>query len=261
MGFALRCARFTLKGKNMNALSRILVLSTAAFLVSIPVVAQTVTQQGDTQHTHYSDNPTRVNINANVQEEIAPDTVRLVFAKQIGGKNQQELSETLNKALNAVLKAGKAHSELTLSNGNYGFWKTGEKGELWEMRGEVIVSSTDFEKARAFIGEVGEWMSLDGISFYLSPAKTAEMENKLLEQAAQAFKDKASRVTKAFGAKEYHIDNVRLDAGYGGPQPRMAMAMFKVGAAASLPPNEGLNFECGKVRFSVNADGQISLKN
>lgn len=246
----------------MNALSRILGLSTVAFaLVSSSVFAQTAPQPSGMQNAPYTENLTRVNINANVQEEIAPDAVRLVFAKQISGKNQQELSETLNKALNAVLKAGKAHSELTLSNGNYGFWKTGEKGELWEMRGEVIVTSTDFEKARAFIGEVSEWVSLDGISFYLSPAKTAEMENKLLEQAAQAFKDKASRVTKAFGAKDYHIDNVRLDAGYGGPQPRMAMAMFKAGAAASLPPNEGLNFEGGKVRFSVNADGQISLKN
>lgn len=245
----------------MNALSRILVLSTATFLVITPVVAQTVTPQANTQHTHYSDNPTRVNINANVQEEIAPDTVRLVFAKQISGKNQQELSEALNKALNAVLKAGKTHSELTLSNGNYGFWKTGEKGELWEMRGEVIVTSMDFEKAQAFIGEVSEWMSLDGISFYLSPAKTTEIENKLLEQATQAFKDKASRITKAFGANDYHIDNVHLDASYGGPQPRMAMVMFKARVEASLPSNEGVSFESGKVRFSVNANGQISLKN
>lgn len=242
----------------MTTIQRLFALSAVSLaLLQTPAMAQTTAEPATTAKVQKE---TTIYLVATVQEEADADMVRFTLSKQLSGENQQSLTEELNKAINAVLEKGKADPELTVANGDYGFWSAGEKGKdiLWEMRGEVVVTTKNFEKAREFIAATKEHMTLDGIRFYLSDEAKKKVESGLITKAAEAFREKAQATAKAFGHQDYRIESVRLDMN-AGQDTRMLRAM---GAAASAKAYSAdtVELSSGKVTVTVLADGSIALQ-
>ncbi|WP_071058420.1 SIMPL domain-containing protein [Pelistega sp. MC2] len=240
----------------MKTIIKVLALSTIAMVAwQSGVLAQT-----EMTTNKPANDQTVINLSASVQEEVKPDVVRLTLSKQLQGTNQQELTTQLNKAINAVLEKGKADPDLTIRNGDYGFWSVGDKEKeiSWVMRGEVIVTSKDFAKAQAFIAMNKDMMTLDNIQFILSEESRNKVEEKLIANVAEAFNKKASAVAKAFGSQTYHINSIQLNNN-AGRQPRMYAAAAAT-TYSSKSADDAVNLEGGKVEVNVTADGQISLR-
>jgi predicted secreted protein len=97
-------------------------------------------------------------------------------------------------------------------------------------------------------------MPIANLAFFVSPKARAAKEAALLEQAAQAFRDRAQALTTAFGYTAYDIKEINL--GGSGAQyeaaPRvMAMA---AGAQSKVP------LEAGTEMVSVSVQGSIFLR-
>lgn len=241
----------------MSTIHRLLALSAMSFaLWQAPAMAQVTTD--NTTATVKKD--TTIYLVASVQEEVDADMVRFTLSKQLSGENQQALTEELNKAINAVIEKGKADKDLVIANGDYGFWSAGEKGKniLWEMRGEVVVTTKNFEKAREFIAATKEHMTLDGIRFFLSDEAKKKVESSLITKAAEAFREKAQATTKAFGHQDYRIESVRLDMNAG--QDTRMLRAAGVAASAKSYSADTVELSSGKVNVTVSADGSIVLR-
>lgn len=234
-------------------LKRTVFISSLLLVLSQTVCAQQAVNSPSTeQHTLL------LNLSASAQKEVDADTVRLVFTKQLIGDNQQQLTESLNKSINAVIDKGKRIPALQVSNGDYGFWQTSEKGKniQWEMRGQVIVTSKDFQKARDFIATVKDDMSLDGIQFFLSEEARKKIEDGLITEAAEKFKSKANVAVKSFGFSQYRVKNINLgDAPV--RMPRFVGVNMLMSKAATSYEGDSVELSGTKIPVSLTIDGTV----
>lgn len=233
-------------------LKRACVLGGLALMLSQPVMAQQVTADAEPKNHSMI-----LNLNTSVQKEVDADTVRLVFSKQLVGDNQQQLTQALNQSINAVIEKGKKIPALQVSNGDYGFWQTSEKGKdiRWEMRGEVVVISKDFQKAQDFIATVKDDMTLDGIQFFLSDEARKKIEASLITQAAEDFKTKAETTIKSFGFHQYRVKSINL-----GDVPTMRMPrMVGMNMMSKAAAYEGNSVELSgtKIPVSLGIEGTV----
>ena len=158
-----------------------------------------------------------------------------------------------------MIDLAKKEPALTVKTGNYSFWNNTEKDKsTWIVRGEVLVTSEDFEKVRALITQASGTMNLDGINFSLSDTKRKESEARLIGKAAEAFRERASSVATAFGAKDYSIQKVNVQTsrviGNGD--------MVYRASAKSLSSygGEPVQLSSGKVSVQVMTEGEIALR-
>jgi predicted secreted protein len=101
-----------------------------------------------------------------------------------------------------------------------------------------------------------ERLQVGSIHFSVSPARRAEVEDKLIAQALDAFKQRAELVRKQLAAKGYRLVNVSINTGDAQPVPPMrGMAMEAMDNAASPPA-----LEAGTSVLSVNVGGMIELQ-
>lgn len=201
----------------------------------------------------------KVSISSDVQEDVDADIVRLTLSKQLEGGDQKALSDELNKAINSVIEKAKKDPAFVVQTGNYSFWaNTGKNQSDWVVRGEVIITSKDFEKARALVGQTATDMNLDGINFSLSDAKRKESEDRLIEKAASAFRERAKSVSNAFGASDYTITRVNVQtSGVMGGNDMVYRAQAK---GISSYSGEPVQLSSGKVTVNITTEGEIVLR-
>jgi len=100
-------------------------------------------------------------------------------------------------------------------------------------------------------------MPIANIDFSLSPEARAAEEERLLQEAADAFSKRAEAAAKAFGFSAYDIRKIDL-GGSGtvyskGPEMAMARAAFSADAA---PPA----LEAGTATVTVSVQGEVALR-
>jgi predicted secreted protein len=192
----------------------------------------------------------QASLQAEAAAEVSQDTVRITLATEISDASQAAVAQALNKTLDEVMQKAKGHERIKASSGNYRVWPMNDKdGKItnWRGRGEIVLESADFAAASELASSLSERMPIANLAFFVSP-------KALLEQAAQAFRDRAQALTTAFGYTAYDIKEINL--GGSGAQyeaaPRvMAMA---AGAQSKVP------LEAGTEMVSVSVQGSIFLR-
>src|SRR5690606_7672450 len=108
----------------------------------------------------------------------------------------------------------------------------------WRGRAEVVLESEDLPAASALAAKLAEHMPISNIGFSLSPKARAAEEKRLLDEAADAFSQRATDAAKAFGFSGYTIR--KIDLGGSGTvyskRPEMAMAARASFAGDAAPP-------------------------
>jgi predicted secreted protein len=199
----------------------------------------------------------QASLQAEAAAEVSQDTVRITLATEISDASQAAVAQALNKTLDEVMQKAKWHERIKASSGNYRVWPMNDKdGKItnWRGRGEIVLESADFAAASELASSLSERMPIANLAFFVSPKARAAKEAALLEQAAQAFRDRAQALTTAFGYTAYDIKEINL--GGSGAQyeaaPRvMAMA---AGAQSKVP------LEAGTEMVSVSVQGSIFLR-
>jgi predicted secreted protein len=110
----------------------------------------------------------------------------------------------------------------------------------WRVRGEVVLESDRIRELAQLGGRLGERMQLSGVQFRLSAARRKAEEQRLLGEAAQAFRDRAAAAAEAFGYRSFEMKQLSLRAGAEPPpRPMMAARASAELAAAPLPAEGG----------------------
>jgi predicted secreted protein len=99
-------------------------------------------------------------------------------------------------------------------------------------------------------------MQVQNINFTLSREARTAAEAKLMDQAVNAFREKAQTSTKLFGYSSYTIRDVHVGANNvpPGPRPMMRMAAMAADAAPVPVPIEG-----GKAQVTVTVSGAVQM--
>lgn len=201
----------------------------------------------------------QMTLQANAYEELKQDTVVITISAEVETPDQASAGKKLNALLDDLMKRAKGKPEVTARTGNYRVWPNNNgKGKVvnWHGEGSIVLESMDFAAASALAGDLGDKSAISNIAFTLSRKGREAAERRLLNQAAQAFRERALAAASAFGFSGYRIQKLELGgAGAMPPRPYMAMAkgaMAEARADVPLVPD--------MITVSVDVTGTIVLQ-
>ena len=201
---------------------------------------------------HYN----QVHLQSRQSESVSNDTMHVTLGTHAEQRDPASLARKINEDMEWALSKAKQVKGVKVSTGSYQTWPITNKNITTGWRGQqrLELESKDTESLARLAGELQDRLQIKSMNFTVSDDKRMAVENRLIEAALNAFKDRARIVGDNLQANGYRI--VEINIGTSGQVPpvvykaRMAMAM-----EASAP----VAVEGGESDIQVTVDGTIEL--
>jgi predicted secreted protein len=199
----------------------------------------------------------RINLDARASEEADNDVMRATLFVEMEDTDAGRLAEKVNQASNDALKMAKGFAGLRTKTSGYSTYPVTDKNKIarWRSRSEIAVEGEDFRRMSDAIGKLQAIMQLGAVSFSVSPAKRAKIEEALTQSAIAEFLRKADAATKGFRGSKYTVLEATISADGGNMPPPRPMVMMKSMSSDAPAPD----FEGGSSRITVTINGAILI--
>lgn len=200
-----------------------------------------------------------VDVSAAAAASAPNDLARAVVFTEVSGSSPKVLARQVNDRIAAAIADAKRYPTIKVQSGGVitqPHYSRAGRIENWQMRSELVLESKDTEGLSELIGKLQNTLSVAQVQ-YLPAADTRKAaEDRAVEQAIAAFKERASLVGKSLG-KTYSIKQLTVHTGHYQPPVRMlkAVPMMAVAEDAAMP------MEAGESEVRVQVSGQIELAN
>lgn len=187
------------------------------------------------------------------------DRMQAVFSLTAEDDNAARLADRINRNMDGALKTAKTRPKIEVRTGNYQTHPVYGKDKIrrWRATQELILEGTDFAELGTLIGQLQERLQVTSINFSVSPMRRAAVEDELIVQALEAFKQRGELVRKQLAAKGYRLVDVSINTPSGGePVPMMRAATMEMATPSVAPPA----LEAGTSALTVNVSGIIELQ-
>ncbi len=170
--------------------------------------------------------------------------------------NAARLADQINRTMDWAVKTAKVRAKIEVRSGSYRTYPVYDKTKIqrWRATQELLLEGSDFAELGGLIGQLQERLQVTSINFSVSAERRRAVEDELITQALDAFKQRAELVRKQLAAKGYRIVDVAINSGGGQPVPMMRGLAME--AASVAPPA----LEAGTSTLSVNVGGVIELQ-
>jgi predicted secreted protein len=214
---------------------------------------------GMTQPATAAAEPPRYNqIHFQVERSRPVDNDRMQAVLSITAEDDSaaRLADQINRTMDWALKAAKTKAKIETHSGAYQTHPVYDKGKIrrWRATQELRLEGSDFTELGGLIGQLQERLQVTSITFSISAERRRAVEDELITQVLEAFKQRAELVRKQFAAKGYRVVDVSISTGDGQPIPLMR-GMAMEAAAVATPA-----LEAGSSTLSVNVGGNIELQ-
>ena len=205
----------------------------------------------------------RIDLEASAVQRIDNDEMEALLFVEKTASNPKSLTTQINPIIKTALEKAKAYPDVKLAtasqntNPNYDY-KT-QKIQSWSMRSELRLISNNFAAAGELIGALQEsGLQVASIDFKVSDSQRQKVENEMITQVTESFKQRAEVAKESWGAKDFKLVTLAIDSNTNMPaQPYYGDASYAAmeSAAASEPaPIAG-----GEQRIEMVAKGVIEL--
>ena len=186
------------------------------------------------------------------------DRMHAVLSLTAEDDNAARLADQINRTMDAALKTAKARPKIEVRTGSYQTYPVYDKNKIrrWRATQELILEGSDFAELGNLIGQLQEHLQVGSIHFSVSPARRAAVEDELIAQALDAFKQRAELVRKQLTAKGYRIVDASINTGGGQPVPLTRGMAMEAMASSGAPPA----IEAGTSILNVSVGGVIELQ-
>jgi len=201
---------------------------------------------------HYN----QVHLQSQQSEAVSNDTMHVTLGTHAEQRDPASLARKINEDMEWALSKAKQVKGVKVSTGSYQTWPITNKKVTTGWRGQqsLELESKDTESLARLAGELQDRLQIKSMNFTVSDEKRMAVENRLMEGALNAFKDRARIVGDNLQANGYRIVDITIGTSGQTPpvvyKPRMAMAM-----EASAP----VAVEGGESDIRVTVDGTIEL--
>lgn len=208
--------------------------------------------------------PPLVNLQAQARAEVAQDTIEFVMFVQKEGTDQKKVSQEVNQVLKKALEQARRGAEganIKVYSGAFSVSpRYDNEGKItrWQARGEVVLESTEIDRAAALAGTLSDTLSIARMNFRLSKEARAKQEQALTQTAIQAFEQRAQLMTEALGYDHYRLKSLAIESSGGFYQPRRAGGPEMMAMVAS-DQQSSIAAEAGQEEVTVVILGEIYL--
>jgi predicted secreted protein len=154
----------------------------------------------------------RINLDARATEEVDNDVMRAGLFVEMEDADAAKLAEKVNQATNDALKMAKGFAGLRARTSGYSTYPVTDKSKIvrWRSRSEISVEGEDFRRMTDAIGKLQAVMQLGAVSFSVSPAKRAKVEDGLTQSAIAEFLRKAESASTDVPAPDFEAGSSRI---------------------------------------------------
>ena len=175
---------------------------------------------------------------------------------EVGPLNDKVL-EALRKALDSTRGVAGVKARAGSVSTMPVYDKEGQR-TAWRVVGSVILEGTDLKATGDLAGQLSRDLHLASVQYRLTPARRAEAENKLIDEAAAAFRERADRATRALGFKTFELKRVNVQTSTSGPRPPVPMMMRAAVARDAM--SESVPADGGDATIDVTLVGTVRLR-
>jgi predicted secreted protein len=200
-----------------------------------------------------------INLQAEATREVANDEMQATLYTELNEKDAATLANKINSIVNQAMNTAKSYPKVVIKTGGQNTYPVyNDKQQLinWRGRAEVILNSQDFKQTSELIAKLQENMQLGNINFEVSDEQRNQVESELYIEASKAFQQRAKLLLAPWGASNYELVNLQLNANANRPMPIYAAR----GSSFKADSIESQNVEAGNSEITVIANGSIQLK-
>ena len=203
----------------------------------------------------------RVTLAATAEKQIENDTaVAQLFSEREDEQSSVAASE-VNKNITWALERAKNMDSVSVQTTGYHSQPVYQKQKItgWRVRQSIKLESQDTARLGELIGELQQRLSVNLISYTVSPEIREQAENDLIAKALASFDKRARLVTDELGRPGYRI--VRLDiVTSGNPVRPVALQRMALGSPAAAENVSPPTLDRGVQVVRVGVNGIIELK-
>lgn len=167
------------------------------------------------------------------------------------------LADQINTDVSWGLEAAKGEAGVTVRSGGYRTYPMDDpkRAQIRRWRGsqDLVLEARDPRLLSELLGQLQQRLQIRSLDFGVSPQRRRSVEDELVDEALDAFRARAERISRKLGAGQWELVHVRVNTSGSSPHPMQRMAMAE---PAVRPPA----LEAGTSTLTVRADATIELR-
>jgi predicted secreted protein len=198
----------------------------------------------------------QVFLQASARRHIENDRLQVTLAAEAQGKTPTQITGQVNEAMSWAVKKARAAGAVEVSTGSYRTYPVYRDQVIiaWRASQQLLLQGSDITALSELVGELQQRLQVKQMQFTASPEVRSTVENELIGEAMEAFKQRVMTVKKHMDGKDYRIVSLHINTGQ--PTPvvvrEQAMAM-----GAQTAPSPAL--EAGTSEVSVTVSGSVQF--
>ena len=210
---------------------------------------------------HANDNDVRYNqfrLSAQQSESVSNDTMHVTLNTYAEMQDAAKLATRINGEMEWALDIARQYPDVKVSTGSYQTWPVTRKEvtSAWRGQQDLVLESKDTEKLGKLSARLQEKLKIKSMSFSVSDEKRMSVENRLIDAALDAFKQRAEIIGKNLKASGYRFVDVNVGTTAQRP-PVMYQARM---ASVSMEASDSVAVEGGESDIQVTVSGSVELQ-
>ena len=200
----------------------------------------------------------QVRLQSQQTEAVSNDTMHVSMNTYAEMQDPAKLAAKINNDMEWALQQAKQVQGVKINTGSYQTWPITRKEVTtgWRGQQDLVLESADTETLSRLVGQLQDRLQIKSMSFTVSDEKRAEVENRLIDAALDAFKQRAGIIGDNLKASDFRIVEINVNTSTQRP-PMLRQARM---ASMSMEASDAVAVEGGESDVSVTVNGTIELQ-
>lgn len=200
----------------------------------------------------------QVRLQAQQSMPVSNDTMHVTLSTFAEDRDPAKLARQINTDMEWALSLAKSEKEIAVSTGNYQTYPVRHKNEHqgWRGQQDLELEGEDTRRISDLVGKLQERLQVKTIRFSVSDRKRHAVENQLIGQALDAFRERAGIIGDNLQASSFRVVEINVDTATRRPpvpyQARMSSMAMEEAAPVAV--------EAGESQVTVTVSGTIELQ-
>jgi predicted secreted protein len=198
-----------------------------------------------------------IRLQADRAEQVTNDTMHVSLNTYGEDRDASQLAARINADMAWALKQAAMYKMVKAKTGSYQTWPV-ERDKIltkgWRGQQALELEGTDIEALSKLTGLLQEKLKINSMRFTVSDTQREAAENRLVEEALNAFKERARIIRVNLEASGYRLVDINVGTSTQQPPIRYQARMATASAAESAVAVEG-----GESDIRVTVSGTIEL--
>ena len=205
------------------------------------------------QETYYD----RIHLSVAAEQEIDNDTLVAVLSTREEGEDQAALADAVNRTIKQAVDQSKQMPDVEVRTLTYQTRPRYQKQRLigWQVRQTMQLKSGNIRALSQLLGKLQNDLAIDSLRYTISQPQREKVEQVLIKQAIERFKQRAENISRYLGRKKYRLVKMTINTQDQTVHPSQMRTLSVMQESQVAAPQ----VEPGKQTLRVTVDATIEL--